>query len=323
MGNNKIAVKIIGLEPDGGYHVELIVQYITETEHKSYLGVAEETYRILPSIGMIDSEDHSSIKIIKPNPELSLPRWNIGDVLAIDNVLGVPITEKGLLTDPNSIYKTAIMLNIVNKKQKYPWKIFKDEISNLSYSEENFKLLGNTQDINEALQIVERYSADLKKQSVFYTSYLFIDEDTLKREADYHRSSLQPDEALLFTWKEGEEIKGSVITHKGPYLFFQCDEVGGDIEDCGIDTPDEVGLFLLSDGKAWVSHHWESECEDDFGLDGKVMKINLQEAINYTGLSEEQLMEKLEEAYPYEHDGIPLMEAIHSEEFGKPSNYKY
>lgn len=76
----------------------------------------------------------------------------------------------------------------------------------------------------------------------------------------------EPNEAL------GLSLDGDcnywILAHTGRYLHGQIECAGMNGEESGISFPDEIGYFVLENGKGWNSRDWETGIVDDYGLDG-------------------------------------------------------
>lgn len=60
-----------------------------------------------------------------------------------------------------------------------------------------------------------------------------------------------------------------ILAHTGRYLHGQITCAGMNGEESGTPFPEEIGYFVLEDGKGWNSRDWETGIVDDYGLDGE------------------------------------------------------
>jgi len=140
-------------------------------------------------------------------------------------------------------------------------------------------------------------------------------EFVLHFEADAERARHEPDEALVLSWTPEDDRRNrawgrsEVICHRGPYVFHGRDD-GMDPSDVGLGPVPKPGLWLTRKMKFWESRDHESGHVEDYGMNCTWEAVTPAQAAEHFGITEDELMQRLEQAYPFQHD-LPLLDAIH------------
>lgn len=128
-------------------------------------------------------------------------------------------------------------------------------------------------------------------------------------EADAVAARYEKDELLALSFiDEDGSLATETILHTGSMFFHMAHSTSNAFSDLGIDEPDKPGLFILKDGGAYA-HRGESGYCDDWGVDGELEEITVEEAAAHFGETIEQMKIEIEAQYPYEFEG-DILDAV-------------
>ena len=91
---------------------------------------------------------------------------------------------------------------------------------------------------------------------------------------------------LIAAWNDEQgDLKTYIIAHSGAYMFWSD---GGECGFCGLDEPEEPGLWVLENGVPWSTGDgmWE---EHDSGMDGDMVPATEERARAISGLDTQSL----------------------------------
>jgi hypothetical protein len=233
-----------------------------EDEGENHLPDTEQAL-ILPQIVRIDPHDRRLVRIGHVVPDRTLPDLAIGDVVLVPDLIGWPV-------DDHEIHQNGLRLA------------------------EPIAVIGNTKDALTAIEIANEKRKEVHDGSLFFSNY---DASRMHYEVSAVLAQREPNEALVIAWySDRGEIEAHVLMKSG-ISFFYTD--GDGCSDCGIEEPEEPGLWILKNGKSWVGRDWETGVVDEWGIDGDYERVTLEQAAAYAGMSVEDLIGELDEIYPY------------------------
>jgi hypothetical protein len=214
----------------------------------------------------------------KSTPKV-MPALSVGDIIAVHDFVAYPPEDGSSHGLPNlQVLREAIVVGQAESRESAAVKIFND---------------------------CENFSRN--KFSYNYTCAV----STVDYHVGYWQAKKERNQALIFSWiKENGKIEGLVLNHKGVFFYQQNYHIGGSLEDCGVQAPESGGLFVLNNGEPWTRTDWESGHVDDYGIDGDIEPISLDEAADNWGFTVDNLLKEIEDQYPYILEaGITVLEA--------------
>lgn len=230
------------------------------------LRVGTEELPIVPQIGRYLPEDRSMVKTPVVDDGLAMPVFEPGDVVLSDG-RGWPDGE-------------GVSIYLIGQ----------------------VTALGRAHTEDEAVALIQEQMASESRRG--YIRQALDDFLDLNYEADAERAAAQPNEALILAWlSEDGDIDTQILDGRGSFFFWNL-ENGRSCDDFGVMCPEGPGLWLLTKGEPWSSRDWESGMVDDYGLDGEIRAVEPVTAAEHFGLSVDDVMDLISDAYPYQYENV-------------------
>lgn len=239
----------------------------------------ELSVALLPELGRLSPTDRHVVKIPSMLDARPLPPFEAGDVVFADGI-GRP--------DPEDRERIAFRMC--------------DDPAVLGR-------VDHAADPGAAARLVAAHMASREDGRRMFRETL-DGQSRLSFEASAGRASEERNEVLLFTWRrEDGSLESSVVHATGGFMFWEA-ESNGDKDASSVQEPDGPGLWMLENGKSWVGHDYETGVPDDWGLEGDFRAVTPEEGAAHFGIPLEGILADMEDAYPYIHDGLDLLEAV-------------
>lgn len=285
------AFRIIGFKENGEYIASFLNILLPDE-----INTDKDNKKEKDIIVIIDNQISAEIK----DKNYIIPhKMNANDI----NLQRQKISGNCLKTENNKFYLSGIQEGDVIIVDQVLFSKF-ENFPKATLMNKVYKISGNYKNNVEAVVAVkDEIEKSSFKETWDKSSILFNTPEFIQFHLDAEIASTENESALVFAWKEEDgQIESVVIKTTGEYFFWRKLEIGamGSASDYGMTKLNETGFLVSEKMQIHVSKDWETGIIDDYHVNCKYRKIDLDEAVIIAGINKTDLIDLVAEFYPYE-----------------------